>query len=169
MKPLFYHSSYQILCGAINGALVGILMYWLRIQYIASSLMQSEETFERWGGNSPIAFLPRPNLISKTFAFAVLFSVSSFLGVRFFKKLRRNVFLLWPVIGLAAITAWTLFLLIGLGLEYLITGHAEAARFASFNEFYFGPSSFIVVLSFNLMYGCIIRLLWLPLSSTSLP
>ncbi len=166
MKSSLYLSSYQIVCGAINGALVSILLYWLRIQYIATYLMQAEETFEKWGGDSPIAFLPRPNVVGKTFTFAVLFSVSSFLVYRFFKKLRRNVVLLWIIVGLAAITAWNLFLLIGSGLDYLITGHAELTRFASFNEFYLGPASFIVVLCFNFLYGWIIRLASVPISRT---
>lgn len=161
IKSLSSGRLYQIfILGVVNGMLVSFLFYWLRVRYIHNYLRQVEETFEKWDADAPIIFLPRPNIVSNILIFFVFFSISSLIVYRLFKKFRNNPIILWTIIGLVSITTWNVFLLAGSWLDHLITGHSvELDRFASFNEFYFGPSSFIVVLCFNLLYGATLRLI----------
>src|SRR5205085_6946101 len=118
------------------------------------------DTFEKFDASPPSVYLPLPNLVSKAIAFAILFSISSLVVSRYVARTRKNTLFLWTMIGMVAICVWNLIALAFVFLGYLITGRSdELNRFTSFKEFYLGPSSIIIVLCFNILYGCILKLI----------
>jgi len=162
MKLTLVKSKYEpVILGALNGLLIGFIVNLATSQY--ESYMRGlldEEFYRKWGVDAPTMVAPPHDLVRTTLAFAVIFAFSSFIVYRIAPSFRKKPTSLWLIIGLLSITTWNVVVLSIFSLDKFFSGSPGfLERLTSFETFLYGPTSFLVVISFNLLYGLAVKLI----------
>jgi len=145
--------------GILNGAIYSAVQFILLAGYYNYLIKLDADNMER-RGLSPVQMTDMINKRLVSFWFVLAFTIASYIGHRYWSKLRKSPILFWEVIGIAAIVGWNVVVLSLLWIESQFTGQLVGyERSISLSNPLFGPFSLGLVIITNFVYGASVGIL----------
>lgn len=139
--------------GMLNGAIYSAVQFILVFGYYDYRVRSDAERMEHQG-LSPVQMTDMVNKRVVSVWFVLAFTIASYIGHRYWRKLEKSPILLWEAIGITAIVAWNVVVLSLLWIESQLTGQAPEHERVIANPL-FGPISIGLVIITNFIYGAV--------------
>jgi hypothetical protein len=151
--------KYQVgILGALNGFLFSCVLIFYIKQYGRYLEWRNIEDADTLGESPPLLVTHNPKVIAVSLFLIVIFAGVSLLVYQFSQKLRTKPVIFWIVTGVISILVWNLFLICGNALGELSAGRSISLdRVVTVAKFLEGPTSLVIVLLLNCLFGSAVR------------
>lgn len=139
--------------GAANGVVYSVTMLLLIGWWRASA--EKRNLIDNTISGDHINLVGNERWISIVIVWGIAFTLASLI-VDYFWRHKKNSILFWEAVGVIAVTAWNVFVLLGTWLDQQAGDTISYSRVTSSGNPLFGPISLAVVIFVNFVYGYLV-------------